>query len=45
MLKKLFLYSWFLVSWVSCAQNTKKDTKMTQEFNLDTYVDSITIHN
>ncbi|MDO6855354.1 hypothetical protein Q4599_17415, partial [Cellulophaga lytica] len=41
MFKKLFFYSWFLVFWVSCAQNTKKDTKITHEFNLDTYVDSI----
>ena len=41
MFKKLFFYTWFLVFWMSCAQNTKKDTKMTQEFNLDTYVDSI----
>lgn len=40
-MKILYTITAFFLLVTSCAQNTKKDTKMTQEFNLDTYVDSI----
>ncbi|EWH08538.1 hypothetical protein KLA_17534, partial [Cellulophaga geojensis KL-A] len=40
MFKKLFFYSWFLVFWGSCAQNTKTTKNMNTADQ-----DSITIHN
>ncbi|MDO6855307.1 hypothetical protein Q4599_17125, partial [Cellulophaga lytica] len=40
-MKILYTITAYFLLLTSCAQNTKKDTKMTHEFNLDTYVDSI----